>query len=1238
METLDPQYETLVSAEAEDQLMMSRLNWMTYLKVLFDKLTSSVGMSHQQILNGTHSQSSSSNSNEVDIYQLLEALSQIKNLLPLQARDDYINKHGNEKGFTIQEVEFNLRRFLIINNTSRLSWDDVIDMFLSNKLVQKPAPMSSHNHNHSKYQTTKPNQLSASNIPQMSEYDDLVNISEECYGTAITEQYLNNQRNPSSVMQILSADKDDTQVQHDDRFKEDSISKILLNQRNHKTHVKNQAHNAQEFVIQHLITYNNTLGDSDEKNTASIKSPMFSPYWQQKDISLRIKNNIQNNLTNQNTQDHQVGNFLDESPSVDNIVKKIDFKDSIISNNKRSMVDDTADKNYYIQENNDRTSVKNLSKQRNDSKQTLGNTNQHCSFYLTPSSGLQTPIQLNGKINGKTQHYQYILNTDSKDEKSDRRELSSSAVRAKNTSNNNISEISSKVFSYKVPFESAFNSQFKYQKSPVSMTYQPIVCIEDLTSENKQQINYYDIVYTNQRCVSSIQMPQQQVRKELNSHLRGFNLNKNLFSRIYMFHPLQAQQLLILNMSHNLIQTLQGVEQCQNLQFLNLSHNMITDISNLSLLRQLQEVYLSHNLVSSLLLRGGNNHMIDDSMVSQHKTQFIWPFLEILDFTFNKLNDYYEVLHLVNDNAVKKDVIRIIATKGNQFYNLNQAYNIDQFFVDNDIESSELIQKFSQYFCVKELYRVCFQQNTENQCNQKSVSQSRSSINQNPLTTLGMIINQKYNQSQSIDYQERPSISSQFHHKNLSMMVSAPNDLRFAKTRIDIYRQNNNRSPSENTNGGPSRSNSNDNRPTTQLYSSHQNIRLRNNLARTSTSCNNHLMFKTQSKNRQISLGKKGSLTRGVVGVSQNLYNPKSMTSNFNQAVNELSKKLSLKDKRKTQQVNLTKIEKPLSRNVRFLDLSNNPNNPQKTIQNGLMTNRKSGDTSLLNLQNNSVNGSKSQLSFASITPIHIPNKMQAVQNSNCIFNTLASFKAQAPNKRSALNNQLKRSIDLTLGIQSSKPANNVKGLQVPNSTKHHQSNSISFHISEPNKLNKFHQKKESTITPRNHQQLNSNQINQKQFSSFNKITEPSPMTNVFKKKQSSPIKQSKLIGPLTQKSERQPIISVQITGDMAEDVDECDDDDEEPAIVVLSDKSYDKFNQKVQHGETKTSTFICKETALQKPYNQKTIKLNLSKPTGKENSNKTGAVTITSYNSVVESKVRSKKQSVPNKSYFTKL
>jgi hypothetical protein len=82
----------------------------------------------------------------------------------------------------------------------------------------------------------------------------------------------------------------------------------------------------------------------------------------------------------------------------------------------------------------------------------------------------------------------------------------------------------------------------------------------------------------------------------------------------------------------------------------------------------------------------------------------------------------------------------------------------------------------------------------------------------------------------------------------------------------------------------------------------------------------------------------------------------------------------------------------------------------------------------------------------------------------------------------------------------------------------------------------------------------------------------------------------------------------------MAEDL-ECEDDEDEPAIIVLSDKSYDKFTQKTLNSHidanSKTSTFICKEATLQKPYNQRSIKLNAvsSKPTGKENNNKTSMV-----------------------------
>lgn len=46
------------------------------------------------------------------------------------------------------------------------------------------------------------------------------------------------------------------------------------------------------------------------------------------------------------------------------------------------------------------------------------------------------------------------------------------------------------------------------------------------------------------------------------------------------------------------------------------------------------------------------------------------------------------------------------------------------------------------------------------------------------------------------------------------------------------------------------------------------------------------------------------------------------MASNFKVAVTELSKQLSLKEKKYT--LNYSKQEKPLSRNVRFLDLSTN--------------------------------------------------------------------------------------------------------------------------------------------------------------------------------------------------------------------------------------------------------------------------------------------------------------------------
>lgn len=103
-----------------------------------------------------------------------------------------------------------------------------------------------------------------------------------------------------------------------------------------------------------------------------------------------------------------------------------------------------------------------------------------------------------------------------------------------------------------------------------------------------------------------------------------------------------------------------------------------------------------------------------------------------------------------------------------------------------------------------------------------------SSINQNPLTTLSMILNQRFKESMSS--LERQSLNPQQHHKHLSMMVtgaSGINDLRTAKTRIDMYRSINNESllKSFNTkhkNGNyqasaTSRSTSRDYRPTTAI-------------------------------------------------------------------------------------------------------------------------------------------------------------------------------------------------------------------------------------------------------------------------------------------------------------------------------------------------------------------------------------------------------------------------------------
>ena len=73
---------------------------------------------------------------------------------------------------------------------------------------------------------------------------------------------------------------------------------------------------------------------------------------------------------------------------------------------------------------------------------------------------------------------------------------------------------------------------------------------------------------------------------------------------------------------------------------------------------------MSHNLISSLLI----NQTADST--SQILSIFtVWPNLEILDLTNNKLNDFEEVLQMASGMAMRKETIKAICVKGNQFYN-----------------------------------------------------------------------------------------------------------------------------------------------------------------------------------------------------------------------------------------------------------------------------------------------------------------------------------------------------------------------------------------------------------------------------------------------------------------------------------------------------------------------------------------------------------------------------------------
>lgn len=101
---------------------MSRMNWMTYLKVQFDKLFAQANQGRKAAVVN------------VDSAQFLSAFLSIKRHLPLLSADEYHKRHGSERGFTSFDVQECLKRLSVTKRV--LVWDDVIDIFIV-KLAQK---------------------------------------------------------------------------------------------------------------------------------------------------------------------------------------------------------------------------------------------------------------------------------------------------------------------------------------------------------------------------------------------------------------------------------------------------------------------------------------------------------------------------------------------------------------------------------------------------------------------------------------------------------------------------------------------------------------------------------------------------------------------------------------------------------------------------------------------------------------------------------------------------------------------------------------------------------------------------------------------------------------------------------------------------------------------------------------------------------------------------------------------
>ena len=72
-----------------------------------------------------------------------------------------------------------------------------------------------------------------------------------------------------------------------------------------------------------------------------------------------------------------------------------------------------------------------------------------------------------------------------------------------------------------------------------------------------------------------------------------------------------------------------------------------------------------------------------------HSFFTLWPYLEVLDLSNNKLNDFDEIVDIFNGSVLNKIQFKMVAVGGNQFCNFRE-HHITNSKVSLTLEGAEL--------------------------------------------------------------------------------------------------------------------------------------------------------------------------------------------------------------------------------------------------------------------------------------------------------------------------------------------------------------------------------------------------------------------------------------------------------------------------------------------------------------------------------------------------------------------